>query len=233
MTTRIQQRTTDQHVWALKPVSANKFYALVTNPCEYEMFIPNDTIVWECEFDNPEFTDMLYQVMYRVMLYQNHVNSYYTKWWYRLNHRGDNQKLYKMIEPKIKLFNQSKFVTPDSTMADVDSLMMYKPTELTEKTYNPIRDFNRLTLAYAQQQDDKYKYLYALALPKNKVNDKDLSYATVYITAFMLNDPKFQEYKSSTDFAKLKTELTHKNRWVYHENADRIERFRDYFTKQK
>ena len=230
MTIQVQQRTTDRHVWALKPVSANKFYALVTNSCGYEMFFPNDTIVWECEFDNPEFTDMLYQVMNRVMLYQNHVNSYYTKRWYRWNHRGDNHIFYKMIEPKIKLFNQSKFVTPDSTMADVDSLMTYKPAE-TEERYKPIPEFKRLTLAYAQQNDDKYKYLYALAVPKGKEDDKDVSYAAVYITAFMSNDPEFEKYRSFTNNAKIKTDFT--TSMLGYNNADRIQRFRDYFTKNR
>lgn len=230
MTIQVQQRTTDQHVWALKPVSANKFYALVTNSRGYEMFYPNDTIVWECEFDNPEFTNMLYQVMNRVMLYQNHVNSYYTKRWYRWNHRGDNQRFYKMVEPKIQLFNQSKFVTPDSTMADVDSLMTYKPSE-TEERYKPIPEFDRPTLAYAQQQDDKYKYLYALAVPKGKEDGEYMSYAAVYITAFMLNDPEFEKYRSFTNNAKIKTDLT--NSWLDYNNGDRIQRFRDYFTKNR
>ena len=233
MTIQIQRRT-NQIVWGLKPVSENKFYALVTEPRSFEVFSPNDTIVREYEFNNPEFTDMLYQVMYRVMLYGRHVGSYYKTWRYRLTHFGENNLMYEMVKPKIDLFHQSKFVTPDSTVVDADSLMMSK-SELKEEDYKPIPGFDRLTFSYAQQQDDKYKYLYALALPINKETGNSISRASVYITAFMLNDAEFEKYKSAIQSSKLKLDAykNHNSNTLNRDNADRIQRFRDYFTKVK
>lgn len=232
MNPQVQMRTSDQRIWALKPVSRNKFYALVTDPRDYEGFRPVDTIVLACEFDNPVFADMLYQVMYNVMQYQIHVDGYFKKRWWQLGSlKYENHKLCEMVKPYLEKFSRSEYVTPDNVSAQGDALMTYNFTP-KEDEYKPVSGFERLTFSYAQKQDDKYKYLYALALPKDKETQKIENLATVYITAFMANDAEFDEYKKAIYDCKLWLDRNRSNdRRFEYNNMDRINRFTDYLTK--
>lgn len=232
MNPQVQMRVSDMRIWALKQESANKFYALVTPQQEYEKFNPNDIIVHAYEFDNSKFLDMFYQVMHNVMQYQIHVDNYFKKKWYQLI-GYHNYKVREMAKPYIEKFYLSEYVTPDSTLVNGNALMTCN-IALKEDEYKPIPGFKRLTYALAQKQDNKRKYLYALALPIDMETQKFVDLAAVYITAFMANDPEFERYKKAIYDCKLDFDRKRNLSCIYdYCNEERMTRFNDYFTKVK
>lgn len=233
MTLQVQMRTTDRRVWAMKRESDNKFYALVTNPRDYEIFVPDDTIVWACESENPEFSDMLYNVMYRIMQYGEHVDSYFAK--HRLGllrnlNRLNNFDMRELVKPKIELFNKSPSLSPDSKFLASVGLMSHDVT-ISENDVKPIPGFDRLALHFRFLQDAKYRYIYALALPWNEETKESYKKASLYITAFTQNDPDFRKYLEAISAHTMNLPGDCNTNQIEIDNEDRISRFNYFFEK--
>ena len=217
----MEEHSAKEKIWGVKGYPKYQIVDVLTTVHKKadkpQWFRADPPVVYRYGFESRDTFDLFVELKRQLQMYCEYVDK-------TANVKA-NTRLRELANPYI-----DKFITIQDG-ARVGKGFVLRVVDFRIKYYEPMLSIGTPVLGLNNISNDKGNFLYTLALQQNLDSRDYYPAAVVYIFAFSLKDNRYEEYRAM--LAKCYNR-DHMPQDILMRNADRIERFENYFnTKEK